>query len=216
MANTDKLVERIRKLLALADKAKNTNANEAEAAMLKAQQLMAEYGVTVEGGDTPEAHTYKLVRCETPGDKGFRISLCAIIANNFRCKAIIESSVICFLGREADAEICKAVFEFAYKFAKKHGDREVARARKEHRDTKCVFNSYATGFLIGLKEKLGEQSTALMIVTPPDVKEEFERQFPSTKVYKGGMQRQRCDYDSFAAGVIDGKRVMNERNEHLG
>lgn len=214
MANTDKIVDKIRKLLALAEDGANTA--EGEAAMLKAQKMMAEYGVSVEGGNTPEAHTYKIVRCETPGDKGFRISLCAIIANNFRCRALIQNKVICFLGHSEDADICKAVFEFAYKFAKKNGDREVARARKEHRNTKCVFNSYATGFLAGLKQKLGEQSTALMIVVPQDVKDEFDRQFPSAKTYKGGMQRQHFDYDSYAAGFIDGKRVLNERNERLG
>lgn len=214
MANTDKIIEKIRKLLALAEDGANTA--EGEAAMLKAQKMMAEYGVSVEGGNTPESYTYKIVRCETPGDKGFRIALCAIIANNFRCRALIQDKTICFLGRSEDADICKAVFEFAYKFAKKNGDREVARARKEHRNTKCVFNSYATGFLAGLKQKLGEQSTALMIVVPQDVKDEFERQFPSTKVYKGGMQRQQFDYDSYAAGLIDGKRVMNERNGRLG
>ena len=36
-ANTDKIVEKIKKLLALADKDQNTNENEAQAALLKAQ-----------------------------------------------------------------------------------------------------------------------------------------------------------------------------------
>ena len=83
-ANTDKIVEKIKKLLALADKAQNTNEHEAQAALLKAQKLMAEYGVSVEG-NTEEAHTYKFVVCNTPGDKGFRSHLAVTIGDNFRC-----------------------------------------------------------------------------------------------------------------------------------
>lgn len=216
-ANADKIVEKIKKLLALADKAQNTNEHEAQAALLKAQKLMAEYGVSVEG-DTEEAHTYKLVICNTPGDKGFRTHLACAIGENFRCKPIMHGNQVAFLGRSEDVDICASAFEFAYKFAKRNGDREVRQARKDGRDPKNVFNSYAMGFLVGLKQKLAEQSKALMIVVPQDVKDEFSNRFPSVKQYAGGMRNDReraYDYHAYFAGVSDGKSVLDERKEKL-
>lgn len=216
-ANTDKIVEKIKKLLALADKAQNTNEHEAQAALLKAQKLMAEYGVSVEG-NTEEAHTYKFVVCNTPGDKGFRSHLAVTIGDNFRCKPIMHGNQVAFLGRSEDVDICASAFEFAYKFAKRNGDREVRQARKDGRDPKNVFNSYAMGFLVGLRQKLAEQSKALMIVVPQDVKDEFSNRFTNTKRYAGGMRNDReraYDHQAYFAGVTDGKNVLNERNEKL-
>lgn len=215
--NTDKIVEKIKKLLALADKAQNTNEHEAQAALLKAQKLMAEYGVSVEG-NTEEAHTYKLVICNTPGDKGFRTHLACAIGENFRCKPIMHGNQVAFLGRSEDVDVCASAFEFAYKFAKRNGDREVRNARKDGRDPKNVFNSYAMGFLVGLKQKLAEQSKALMIVVPQDVKDEFSNRFPSVKQYAGGMRKGQdrgYDYHAYFAGVSDGKSVLDERKEKL-
>ena len=215
--NTDKIVEKIKKLLALADKAQNTNENEAQAALLKAQKLMAEYGVSVEG-NTEEAHTYKFVVCNTPKNKGFRTHLACIIGDNFRCKPIMHGNQVAFLGRSEDVDICVSAFEFAYAFARRNGDREFRRAHREGRDPRNVFNSYAMGFLSGLRHKLAEQSKALMIVVPQDVKDEFDNRYPNVKTYAGGMRNNRdrgYDSQAYFTGVTDGKNVLNERHEKL-
>ena len=77
--------------------------------------------------------------------------------------------------------------------------------------TQGVFNSYVSGFLLGLKTKLGEQSTALMVVTPPDVKETFEGRAKELKQGSGGMRNGYLDRDAYTQGVQDGKTVMSGR-----
>ena len=46
--DNSKIVEKIKGLLALGDKSRNTEEAEAEAALLKAQELMAKYNISVE------------------------------------------------------------------------------------------------------------------------------------------------------------------------
>ena len=208
------IVEKIKKLLALGDTSKNTNEAEAEQALLMAQKLMAKYGVEVSAEDMSEKVEYSFELAHHEGNKGFRITLCNIIARNFRCKAFIQQGVVAFFGHKTDAVIAKNAFEFAYKFAKKNGDAQVRAAKRNFRDTKQIFNSYVAGFLNGLNQKLSQQCTALMIVTPKDVIDEADKRFTNRHSYKGGMIRQELDHDVYQRGLIDGQRCMfNEQVE---
>lgn len=210
--STDRIIEKIKNLLALGDKSRNTEEAEAEAALLKAHELMAKYNVSVELTNE-EKIEYSHEVCSSKWNMGFRKPLAVIIARNFRCETYVMGSggSIVFFGRAMDARIAREAFEFAYEFALKEGNRCYNKNYQMGRQTKGVFNSYVKGFLTGLKSKLGEQSTALMIVTPPDVKTEYEAFSKGFAKGSGGIRDTHFDSAAYAQGVSDGKTVMNGR-----
>lgn len=207
-----RVLEKVRRLLALSDKTKNESEAEAEAALLKAHELMAKYDITMDEA-SEEKVAYVNEVCSSKWNMGFRKPLAVIIAQNFRCETYLRGSggSVVFFGHATDARIAKEVFEYAYKFAMKEGNRMYNENYQTGRPTQGVFNSYVNGFLIGLKTKLGEQSTALMVVTPADVKETFENMSKEFKQSSGGMRQGDFDRDAYTQGIQDGKTVMNGR-----
>jgi hypothetical protein len=210
MENTDsKITDKIRKLLSLGEN--NKNENEAQAAILKAHELMAEHGidaVSTEDQNISYAEEY----CEHRGNREFRKRLSSVIAVNFRCKNFFRGGQVIFFGRSSDAKIAREVFEYAYSFAYKESNRVMAQTRREGRSGDGVINSYAAGFILGLKEKLGEQSTALMIITPPDVTEKYTEMSKDWKKDKSRFTLTRgSNYSAFNRGLNDGRTVMNGR-----
>lgn len=211
MDNTQ-VLEKVKRLLALSDKTKNESEAEAEAALLKAHELMAKYDITMdEASEDKIAYIHE--ECSSKWNMGFRKPLAVIIAQNFRCETYLRGSggSVVFFGHATDARIAKEVFEFAYQFAMKEGNRIYNKNYQMGRPTQGVFNSYVRGFLTGLKQKLGEQSTALMVVTPPDVKSTFEDMSKEFKKSAGGMRQGDFDPDAYSQGIQDGKTVMNGR-----
>lgn len=198
----------------LFERAESTHSqNEAEQAILKAHELMAKHGI--HSVSTEDEINYTEVLCKHPGNRKFRRNLAAIIAPNFKCKYYKSNNQVYFFGRETDVQIAKEVFEYAYSFAYRETNRMCHEMRANHFDTTGITNSYALGFLRGLKEKLGEQSTALMVIVPPDVNDKFdifgkERGFRTSNfkltVAKGGYAG-----SVYNKGLSDGRTVMNGR-----
>lgn len=209
------IVKKIQKLLALADSKRNDSESEAQAALLKAQELMAQYGVQMSDVDVDanDPVSYSLETCEHKGNKGFRCQLSVIIARNFRCKTILMGNKqVAFFGHSDDAKVAKSAFEYAYHFAKKNGDKCVGEARRNCKETKNVFNSYVQGFLSGLRQKLDTQCQALVLVVPEDVKNEFNTKFPSLKMHHGGLTAKgSMDINAYNQGITDGRACMDSR-----
>lgn len=210
--DNERIIEKIKGLLALGDKSRNCEDAEAQAAMLKAQELMAKYNISVEMTEE-EKISYTHEVCDSKWNMGFRKPLARVIANNFRCTHYLRGSggAIVFFGHANDARIAKEVFEFAYAFAMKEGNRCYNKCYQMGRETRGVFNSYVQGFIKGLEQKLGEQSMALMIVTPQDVKDEFQELSKNWKTSAGGMRNTGFDREAYSQGVTDGRTVMNGR-----
>ena len=198
----------------LFERAESTHSqNEAEQAILKAHELMAKHGI--QSVVAEDEIKYSEERCKHPGNRKFRRNLASIIAPNFKCKYYNSRNQIIFFGRETDVKIAKEVFEYAYSFAYRETNRICRELRANHFDTTGITNSYALGFIRGLKEKLGEQSTALMVIVPPDVNDKFdvmgkERGFRTghfkLTVAKGGYAG-----SVYNKGLADGRTVMNGR-----
>lgn len=160
----------VRKLF---EKAASTHSeHEAEAAILKAQELMAKYDIQ----DIGEENDIKYISltCKHTGNRSFRRPLAKIIADNFRVKNYLRDMQITFFGRENDVLTAKQAFEYTYAFICRESGRICRKMRENFQDTIGVVNSYSMGFCQGLKEKLNAQSVALMVVTPSDVTEKFE------------------------------------------
>ena len=70
-------------------------------------------------------------------------------------------------------------------------------------------NTYALGFCRGLSEKLGEQSTALMVIVPPDVNEKYGELSKNFRQFKRALRYDRYAKGIYEQGLQDGRSVLN-------
>lgn len=204
------IVDKIQKLLALAGN--NPNENEAKAALLKAQELMAQYNVDMDGLNQEASITYKLAETKVKAHQ-LRNALGHIIANSFACKVIIYNGKISFFGREDNALACASAFEFAFRFMHKNGKKAVRDAGfTPHRAGAAnVYNAYAMGFLKGIKGYMDAQTVALAVVVPEDVKTEFSARFNTRAYQSRGVSKPRGS-SAYESGFKDGSTVMDRRS----
>lgn len=209
MADMNKMLEKVQKLLALAGN--NPSEEEAKAAAMKAQELIAQYNLDLSDLSSEEKVQYKLLKAEHPNNNGYRGALATIIAPNFRCKAIYIGTDIHFFGREGDVDTCVSVFNYLYKTMRTNGCRQERIARKEGRSARGVANCYWSGFMMGLKDELGSQSKALAIVVPEDVKDKFNERFPKVGVSNRlGTRQTGYDKGAYDRGYSDGRSSMKK------
>lgn len=122
--NENKVIDKIEKLLALSS---SSNENEARAAMMKAQELMAKYEIKREQLKDREQEERRIVNFSSVSFRDEWIHMVSgVIAENFRCRRIAVSRVgsggafrIRFYGYEEDAEICINIFNYAVKVIRK-------------------------------------------------------------------------------------------------
>ena len=191
-------------------KAESTHSeHEAQAAILKAQELMAKHGISAVS--TEDEIRYSTESCTHSGNRAFRRHLANALADNFKVKYYLSNMRVTFFGREEDVRIAREVFEYAYRYICRE-TRRICRERKDRRmSTDGIANTYALGFCAGLKEQLDSQSVALMVVTPPDVNEKY------AELSKGfRTSRRKIAYDRYAKSVYeqgrrDGRSIMERR-----
>lgn len=185
MANTnnEKIIEKIKKVLELSKN--NPSPEEAQSAALKAQKLMVEYHISlkeVEAVEDVDEITETQVIVGT-GNK-WKYQLARIIAKNFRCRHFYYGkSIIVFYGHETDTEIAAMTFETLYKVGNKGANNFYQNKRNEaYRNGELYWfngkglkNQFLIGYLEGIKSVLDKQCTALMIVTPKEVNESYEK-----------------------------------------
>lgn len=167
----EKVIDKIRKLLALAT---SSNENEAQSAMLMAQKLMAQHNIEMsQVEDAPIDHEV----IEEEADKKrhrtkWKRSLADVCANNFNCDIFFRghgSYATIFVGKKESIEICKTVYNAAVMFI----DKEFSKYWNEEgkwlpwlngtlrernlSDSIIMKDSYARGFIRRLREKFEEQ-----------------------------------------------------------
>lgn len=205
----EQAIEKVKKCLELANG--NANENEAQAALLMAQKLMAKYNVNVEVSEGGENISYASEVCVHRYDAAYRKPLARVIADNFRCKYYLTGSKVTFFGRDFDARVAKEAFEYAYEFAMKEGNKLENKAYAENGTARGVHSSYTAGFIAGLQDALEAQCTALMIVTPQDVKDEYATMTAGWGKAKGGFKLREFDKNAYNQGHEDGRTVLNGR-----
>ena len=175
MEDNSKVLEKIKKLFELANN--NPCAEEAQAAALKAHELMAQYDVSAEEVENtdlekPAEEIDKSV--VEVGAKKYKYPLAHVVADNFKCKMYLNGkSRIVFYGHKTDAHIAAETFRFLFNMANKLGNKLYREARSAGRNTENIYNSCVMGFIAGVRDALAEQSKALMVVVPEDVKEQY-------------------------------------------
>lgn len=213
MTDMNAMLEKVKKLMALAGN--NPSEEEAKAALMKANALIAKYNLDL-SKDTGVTVEYALVGATHSNNEGYRTSLACVLADSFRCKAIMIGNKVHFFGRKQDAEACVEVFNYVYRVSHNIGLKLERQARAAGENTHGVANSYWRGFVTGIRDQLGAQCKALAVVVPQDVKDEFSKKFPSTGKYAGGMRNTGLDMNAYHKGVEDGRHSMNARREIEG
>lgn len=210
--NKKEIIEKVKKILALA--ANNPNQNEAIAAALKAQELMAKFNIQeVEiGEEVTEDKIDSLQAVVTGKAQKWRLSLAIVIAKNFRCKVYLDGQDVTFYGYNNDASIAKEVFLTMYAIGVKLSNKEKREARKESGTAKGVRNTFCLGFVNGIKSELEKQCTALMIVTPKEVEETYKEKFQHGKTRSASLtvsSDKKIYNKGFQAGreAIQGNRI---------
>lgn len=218
MTDMNKIADKIQKLLNLAGN--NPNEEEAQAALLKAQKLMAQYNVDIESlgdGKKELKCSLELTKIKAnPRDNQVQV----IIANAFACKPIISCGRhLMFFGREDNAKAAKSCMEFIHKTMER-GIRRICREyglESSERGASAIYNGYAKGFIEGLRDTVGAQTVALAIVVPEDVKEAFAKKFPNVGQYKSKSTTWDPSYmNAYHQGKQDGRSAMNRRSLQEG
>lgn len=211
----EKILNKIKNLLDLANN--NSNENEALAAALKAQELMAKYNVELdqldEKKETREIVTEIYRQSGKHEMRKWKIGLASIIANNFRCKTFFigRRNDVAFYGFKEDAKIALQVFTFLYETGNKLAVRYYNKCKKEGSSTQGVMNTYLVGFRDGVAEVLGKQCTALMIVTPKEVVESYEEMSKSFSSMTTHMTMS-GDQNAYSDGKTDGRDMASARS----
>lgn len=224
----NKVIDKIEKLLALSS---SSNENEARAAMMKAQELMAKYEIKRQQLKGREQEERCVVNVSSGSFRDEWIHMVSgVIAENFRCRRLSVSRWgsggafrIRFYGYEEDAEICINIFEYAVKVVRKRFMvlRAIyAEAGKEFGKNEKM--NYVLGFCHGLEKNFEEQkaqsqSFALALVTPKAVNDYVDA-IPGVvtsgyKDFKSNREHRLLQQ----TGYVDGKTFRNAGDkERLG
>lgn len=192
--NRNQAREKIAKLLALAQ---SDNANEANAALLAARRLMAQYKLNerdIEQGKPKELRTVAYEDATYSGIRNGWFSLLSRVIAEHHCCADVKlarkgSTVgkIGFVGLDDDPDIACTIFSYALDHIKRRTAQERDELCRILRDkikanaaAKDFAFNYAAGFASGLKKQYEEQDsaaseeTALVLVKPKEVSD-YER-----------------------------------------
>lgn len=217
------VIEKIRKLLALAADAED---HEAKAAMMKARDLMARYKLSemdVKQKDAPhELHQVFTDQCFSGVKDNWKADLSRIIAKNHCCVAIArhkEGSSVCtvgFAGLDDDPYIVQDIFRYAVRHIKREEERQRDQVNRWYSDqrtrneTMRVWaSSYPAGFARGLRDQYeaqfmaqgDEESLALALVIPKEV-EDFLGTLGQSKIK---FRHERPDAQFVRQGYHDGR-----------
>jgi len=196
--NTEKAIDKIRKLLALAQ---SDNPGEAENALLLARKLMAEHKLTerdVSDAKKPGKLAQRFYTSHTfsPLRNGWMINLAHVIAENHCCCVSAYNNRgstvhnIVFTGLGDDPDIAMTLFDYAIQHifhASTNYRNEslfwITDRKYKNQQVRSFEMSYALGFAQGLEAKYREQfkdeqgqssETALVMVKPKEV-EDFQK-----------------------------------------
>ena len=176
------VAEKISRLLALAASPYEA---EAQAALLKARQLMAEHKLRPE--DIQPEGSQNVIKkgvgiYSTKMSSPWAVNLSAVIAKHYCCRQFIltkkgkKTYEIGFVGIEEDFKVCQMVYRYAFESImarcgeiKKQRDYPAAMLRQ-------MCNSYGWGFCRGLKAAFEEQTEqhqewGLVMAVPKPVQE---------------------------------------------
>ena len=212
MGDKKQIIEKIKKIMALSEN--NPNQNEAISAALKAQKLMAKFHIEEsELGEELTESKIDSMECVVNGKtQKWRLQLAVVLAKNFRCKIYLNNGNVTFYGYEEDVKICSEVFYSLYKIGVKLSDKLKRETRKESGTAKGIRNTFCMGYVAGIKSELEKQCTALMIVIPKEVNEEYNKMSMKMNFKdKSTAVKISSDRNVYNKGFQSGKDAVRQR-----
>lgn len=204
----EKVLEKVKKLFALAEN--NPSAEEAKSAALMAQKLMMENDIAmweVENVDLEKKEEIGEEEIEVPAKK-WKYTLAHTVADNFRVKFFLRGKgTFIFYGHKTDAKIAVETFKYLFNMGNKLGMKLYREAKEKYGYADDVYNSCVMGFCAGIREALAEQSKALMVIVPEDVKEAYKERSAGFKTSHTSAPRA-YDAGAFNTGKTHGYNAM--------
>lgn len=212
---TEKIIQTIKKVLELSKN--NPSEEEAKAAALKAQELLAKYHIDmseVEDIDISKVENIVEVSVNVPSKK-WKYKLAQIVADNFRCKHFYYGkSTVVFYGHKTDAEVAAETYKYLFDMGNRAAGREVDKVFAKTGTSAGVYNSFVVGFCDGVSDALGKQCTALMLVVPKDVTESYNEKTKNFKSMHCGAITTRANdscRNAYTKGKEKGKEAIGSR-----
>ena len=212
-----KIIEKVRKLLEHSTENGATQA-EAVAFALKAQKLIADNDIEAWeiDGERVDREVIELESATTMR-RAWRKILLGIVAENFRCRAILNyrmrgarrEQVPTFVGYRQDAEAAMLVYEHLLEV----GDRLGRRHEDDHYTDPDAYENFVRGFTDGVRVELEKQCEALMLVCPSEVGEYIDG---LNLVRAKAPRRTRFNIDSMMAGQSAGRDAVRSRRMGSG
>lgn len=208
----ESVIKRINKLLALSDQSRNNSEQEAIAASLQVQRLLAKYNLSLSDvtGERPEEDVEQSI-ADVGAGKKWKYSLANAISGNFACKNfVVGHDRIVFYGYKADIVAARRVFVYLFKVGDKLANQYAKKYREENGYADGIYNSFCKGFVAGVKKELDKQCTALAIVTQPKVQESWNA-FSAGFGMLNNTNIQSTNKKAFDEGFVEGKRALNSQ-----
>lgn len=210
----EKVIEKIRKVLA---KTKNNpSMEEAQAAILIAQRMMAEHGITLQEVTVEDEPGVKEITDLEAKDTGrmfaWKRVLASIIARNFRCTTWHCGNSRGFIGLKTDAEIAVSVYDYATRIINYQANEYIKIQKRQNFNARvnwsAVRNSYILGFLYEMRDKFNEQveknNYGLILVKDPAVDDYVEqKRFVKARTPKITVSN---DQEARASGYRQGRK----------
>lgn len=219
--------DKIAKLLALAT---SPNEQEAQAALLKARELMAKHKLRPEEcqGQSAAKVVVRTVGVEcTKQTDSWALTLGGIIGKRYCCKVYRQHAkgakkvTVGFAGLEDDFEVCRRVYLYAYQCVKNRCEHIRVRERKHSSNTEIreMCNAFGSGFCYGLEaafqsQEKEHQEWGLVLAVPQAVEDAMSYMGKPTTFGKVSIDGWRAKYAS--AGYAEGKKFLPERQLEPG
>ncbi len=219
--------DKIAKLLALSA---SPNEKEAQAALLKARELMAKHKLTPE--ECQEQTTAKVVvrpvgvECTKQTDS-WALTLGGIIGKRYCCRVYRQHAkgakkvMVGFAGLEDDFEVCRKIYLYAYQCVKNRCEHIRARERKRSsgKEVREMCNAFGLGFCYGLEaafqsQEQEHQEWGLVLAVPQAVEDAMSHMSKPTPFGTVSIDGWRAKYAS--AGYAEGKKFVPEQQLEPG
>lgn len=207
---------KIQKLLSLANN--NPSSEEAQAALLKAQELMAKHNISIQEVGSVEKEANPITRQEVEGGQNceWKRRLAKVIADNFRCtyyKAVGYG--LGFIGHKEDVDIAIQLFNYTNSVLEKNMRKLRSKYRKEGISTNGISGDYCDGFIQGLKDKFKEQvdknGWGLILVKDEAISDYIKNNGFKQTSKKGRTQTRSYNRHVYTQGYLDGNATTVQK-----
>ncbi|RUM89501.1 MAG: hypothetical protein DSZ23_03195 [Thermodesulfatator sp.] len=229
-----RFIERIRKLLALAQSA---NEHEANLAMAKARQLMDKYNLRMAELENTDGYVHVIINHKKKRLERHNRKICLILKKFFYVYVVLSSQydpyedtehkVIDLMGRKENVEVAEYVYFFLLRKI-----RSLWEENRKKLNGKGIRarNSYYEGLLRGLYDKLekqncptagppsgrhasgGKTTSELVLASDAELKRFVNSRYPHLHTYSS--RRPKINMDCFAKGLAHGKKIVIQRAVH--